>query len=54
MSGDYETFLQSYQLQRKQLQAAYAKQQKEIVHLEGFIQKNKIRKAKQAKSREKY
>ncbi|QWH15995.1 ABC-F family ATP-binding cassette domain-containing protein [Bacillus mycoides] len=51
--GDYETFLQSYQLQRKQLQAAYAKQQKEIVHLEGFIQKNKIRKAKQAKSREK-
>ncbi|WOA57965.1 ABC-F family ATP-binding cassette domain-containing protein [Bacillus mycoides] len=52
-AGDYETFLQSYQLQRKQLQAAYAKQQKEIAHLEGFIQKNKIRKAKQAKSREK-
>lgn len=51
--GDYEKFLQSYQLQRKQLQSAYAKQQKEIAQLETFIQKNKIRKAKQAKSREK-
>ncbi|MBJ3791479.1 ABC-F family ATP-binding cassette domain-containing protein, partial [Bacillus sp. OA1] len=51
--GDYEKFLQSYQVQRKQLQSAYVKQQKEIAQLETFIQKNKIRKAKQAKSREK-
>ncbi|KFN03769.1 ABC transporter ATP-binding protein [Bacillus clarus] len=52
-SGNYEQFLQSYQLQKKQLQLAYTKQQKEITHLESFIRKNKVRKAKQAKSREK-
>ena len=51
--GDYKSFLRNYELQKKQLQAAYTKQQKEIAHLESFIQKNKIRKAKQAKSREK-
>ncbi|MCW1241171.1 ABC-F family ATP-binding cassette domain-containing protein [Bacillus pretiosus] len=51
--GNYEKFVQRYQLQRKQLQSARAKQQKEIAQLETFIQKNKIRKAKQAKSREK-
>lgn len=51
--GNYEKFVQSYQVQKKQLQSAYAKQQKEISQLEIFIQKNKIRKAKQAKSREK-
>ncbi|MGE6402192.1 ABC-F family ATP-binding cassette domain-containing protein [Bacillus cereus] len=51
--GDYSSFVRNYELQRKQLQAAYVKQQKEIAHLETFIQKNKIRKAKQAKSREK-
>ncbi len=47
--GDYEKFLQSYQVQRKQLQSAYVKQQKEIAQLETFIQKNKIRKAKTGK-----
>ncbi|WP_410984409.1 ABC-F family ATP-binding cassette domain-containing protein [Bacillus cereus] len=52
-AGSYESFLESYQLQKQQLQAAYTRQQKEIANLEGFIQKNKIRKAKQAKSREK-
>jgi ATPase subunit of ABC transporter with duplicated ATPase domains len=51
--GGYSIFVRNYELQRKQLQAAYVKQQKEIAHLETFIQKNKIRKAKQAKSREK-
>ncbi|CUB59136.1 putative ABC transporter ATP-binding protein YheS [Bacillus subtilis] len=51
--GNYEKFVQSYQVQKKQLQSAYVKQQKEISQLETFIQKNKIRKAKQAKSREK-
>ncbi|MBY0600022.1 ABC-F family ATP-binding cassette domain-containing protein [Bacillus bingmayongensis] len=52
-TGNYKRFLESYQLQKQQLQAAYARQQKEIANLESFIQKNKIRKAKQAKSREK-
>ncbi|MDR4986465.1 ABC transporter ATP-binding protein [Bacillus cereus] len=51
--GDYNSFVRNYELQKKQLQAAYTKQQKEITQLETFIQKNKIRKAKQAKSREK-
>lgn len=53
-AGDYETFLQSYQLQRKQLQAAYAKQQKEIAHLEGFIQKIKFVKRNKRKVVKKY
>lgn len=53
-AGDYETFLQSYQLQRKQLQTAYAKQQKEIVHLEGFIQKIKFVKRNKRKVVKKY
>ncbi|MBO1627221.1 ABC-F family ATP-binding cassette domain-containing protein [Bacillus arachidis] len=52
-AGNYERFLESYQLQKQQLQAAYTRQQKDIANLESFIQKNKIRKAKQAKSREK-
>ena len=52
-TGNYERFLESYQLQKQQLQATYTRQQKEIANLESFIQKNKIRKAKQAKSREK-
>ena len=37
--GNYEKFMQSYQVQKKQLQSAYAKQQKEISQLETFIQK---------------
>ncbi|MEB3056284.1 ABC-F family ATP-binding cassette domain-containing protein [Bacillus pseudomycoides] len=52
-TGNYERFLESYRLQKQQLQVAYTRQQKEIANLESFIQKNKIRKAKQAKSREK-
>ncbi|WP_420540599.1 ABC-F family ATP-binding cassette domain-containing protein [Paenibacillus dendritiformis] len=52
-SGNYEQFKRSYALNKEQLQAAYARQQREIERLEAFIQKNRIRKAKQAKSREK-
>lgn len=52
-NGNYETFVQSYEQSKQQLQAAYERQQKEIIKLENFIQKNKNRKAKQAKSREK-
>lgn len=51
--GSYAAFLRSYELGKQQLHEAYERQQREIVKLEGFIQKNKIRKAKQAKSREK-
>lgn len=51
--GNYEQFKRSYELNKEQLQAAYTRQQREIERLEDFIQKNRIRKAKQAKSREK-
>ncbi|MDM5153238.1 ABC-F family ATP-binding cassette domain-containing protein [Bacillus sp. DX1.1] len=51
--GNYEVFLQSYQQRKQQLQAAYERQREEIGKLEVFIQKNKNRNAKQAKSREK-
>ena len=50
--GNYEKFVQSYQVQKKQLQSAYAKQQKNL-SVRNIYSKNKIRKAKQAKSREK-
>ncbi|MBU5444419.1 ABC-F family ATP-binding cassette domain-containing protein [Paenibacillus sp. MSJ-34] len=52
-TGNYKSFLRNYEQSRQQLQEAYERQQKEIVRLESFIQKNKVRKAKQAKSREK-
>ncbi|RKN84996.1 ABC-F family ATP-binding cassette domain-containing protein [Paenibacillus ginsengarvi] len=52
-AGNYESFLRSSEMGRAQLQEAYERQQKEIGRLEAFIDKNRIRKAKQAKSREK-
>ncbi|MBP3038744.1 ABC-F family ATP-binding cassette domain-containing protein [Bacillaceae bacterium Marseille-Q3522] len=50
---NYETFLKNYEQSRQQHLLAYENQQKEIDKLENFIAKNRIRKAKQAKSREK-
>lgn len=52
-AGNYAAFVSSHERSQQQLRDAYEKQQKEIVRLESFIQKNKVRKAKQAKSREK-
>ncbi|OPA76858.1 ABC transporter ATP-binding protein [Paenibacillus selenitireducens] len=52
-TGNYASFLKNYELSKEQLQFAYNKQQQEINKLEKFIDKNRIRKAKQAKSREK-
>ncbi|MFW5438481.1 ABC-F family ATP-binding cassette domain-containing protein [Paenibacillus apiarius] len=52
-TGNYKAFLNSYEQSKQQLQAAYDRQQREIGRLESFIQKNRNRKAKQAKSREK-
>jgi ATPase subunit of ABC transporter with duplicated ATPase domains len=52
-TGDYLSFLSQYEQSRQQAQTAYVRQQAEIDRLESFIQKNRIRKAKQAKSREK-
>lgn len=51
--GNYEAFRSAYELNNLQQHEAYSRQQKEIARLEDFVQKNKIRKAKQAKSREK-
>lgn len=51
--GNYDNFLSSYELNKRQVQEAYERQQKEISRLETFIDKNRNRKAKQAKSREK-
>ena len=52
-SGNYDTFTSRYEQSRLQVQEAYVRQQKEINRLESFIQKNRNRNAKQAKSREK-
>lgn len=52
--GNYEKFVQSYQVQKKQLQSAYAKQQKEISQLETFIQKIKFEKRNRLKVERKY
>ncbi|MCE5171564.1 ATP-binding cassette domain-containing protein [Paenibacillus profundus] len=52
-TGNYEAFLSSYEQSKQQIQAGYERQQREIDRLESFIQKNRNRKAKQAKSREK-
>ncbi|WP_128893953.1 ABC-F family ATP-binding cassette domain-containing protein [Longirhabdus pacifica] len=51
--GNYSKFLSTYKTEHEQMHIQYARQQKEIKKLENFIQKNKVRKAKQAKSREK-
>lgn len=52
--GNYEKFVQSYQVQKKQLQSAYVKQQKEISQLETFIQKIKFVKRNRLKVERKY
>lgn len=52
-SGNYDAFKTRYELNRQQLQQTYVRQQKEIDRLENFVQKNRNRNAKQAKSREK-
>ena len=52
--GNYEKFVQSYQVQKKQLQSAYTKQQKEISQLETFIQKIKFEKQNRLKVERKY
>ncbi len=54
-SGNYEQFLQMYQLKKQQNQIAYDKQQKEIERLEDFVARNKARAATAtlAKSRQK-
>ncbi|MEF2965763.1 ABC-F family ATP-binding cassette domain-containing protein [Paenibacillus sp. M1] len=52
-AGNYGAFLSQYEQGSRQVEEAYERQQKEIVKLERFIEKNRIRKAKQAKSREK-
>jgi ATPase subunit of ABC transporter with duplicated ATPase domains len=54
-TGNYEQFMQMYQLKKNQIQQAYDKQQKEIERLETFIAKNKARAAtaNMAKSRQK-
>lgn len=44
-SGDYDFFTESYALKKRQLEAAYAKQQKEIADLEDFVARNKARAA---------
>lgn len=53
--GDYEEFLRIYELNKKQLESAYASQQSEIANLQTFIAKNKARAATagMAKSRQK-
>ncbi|KKO52429.1 ABC-F family ATP-binding cassette domain-containing protein [Paenibacillus sp. DMB20] len=52
-TGNYAAFREQYEQNRQFVQDAYVRQQKEISRLESFIQKNRNRKAKQAKSREK-
>ncbi|GIO63147.1 ABC-F family ATP-binding cassette domain-containing protein [Paenibacillus cineris] len=52
-TGSYAAFQKQYALGQKQQQAAYERQTREIERLESFININRVRKAKQAKSREK-
>ncbi len=44
-SGDYTFFEESYALKKRQLEAAFNKQQKEIADLEDFVARNKARAA---------
>lgn len=54
-SGNYEFFKEKHDLQKRQVEKAYEKQQKEIKKLEEFVAKNKARvaTANMAKSRQK-
>ncbi len=53
-TGDYEQFMNMYELKKRQQNASYEKQQKEIERMEVFIAKNKARVAttNMAKSRQ--
>ncbi|WAH36949.1 ABC-F family ATP-binding cassette domain-containing protein [Alicyclobacillus dauci] len=42
-AGDYDNFLQVYEVKKQQLQAAYKKQQQEIAELKDFVARNKAR-----------
>ncbi|HWT27495.1 MAG TPA: ABC-F family ATP-binding cassette domain-containing protein, partial [Mobilitalea sp.] len=41
--GDYDKFLEVYEMKKNQLEAAYKRQQKEIEDLEDFVARNKAR-----------
>ncbi len=41
--GDYDKFLEVYEMKKSQLEAAYNKQQKEIADLKDFVARNKAR-----------
>lgn len=41
--GDYDNFMRIYEANKKQLEAAYERQQKEIAKLEDFVARNKAR-----------
>jgi ATPase subunit of ABC transporter with duplicated ATPase domains len=41
--GDYDNFLQVYEVKKQQLEAAYKKQQQEIAELKDFVARNKAR-----------
>ncbi|MBH0228988.1 ATP-binding cassette domain-containing protein [Halobacillus yeomjeoni] len=53
--GDYDEFLRVYDMKKKQMEAAYKKQQKEIANLKDFVARNKANAAtsKMAMSRQK-
>ena len=53
--GDYDNFMRIYEANKKQLEAAYERQQAEIAKLEDFVARNKARVATtgMAKSRQK-
>lgn len=44
-TGDYYQFMELHELKKRQIEQAYEKQQKEIKHLEDFVQRNKARAA---------
>lgn len=54
-TGDYENFMRIYEANKRQLEAAYERQQQEIAKLEDFIARNKARVATtgMARSRQK-
>lgn len=41
--GDYESFLQVYEVRKQQLESSYKRQQQEIAELEDFVARNKAR-----------
>ena len=54
-TGNYEQFMEVYEIKKRQIEQAYEKQQKEIAQLEDFVARNKARAstANMAKSRQK-